>query len=349
MPSPCLSITAARDYCYSRRFLSAGLRPTSALLPDGAAVHLWVPSSPDPSRFPLLLLHGFGASATWQWAAYLKSLLCAGFDLYVPDLLFFGSSSSPEADRSDYYQARSVIAAVESVGLKRFGLAGVSYGGFVAYRIAEMYPERVERVVLICAGVCLQESDLASGLFVVRDVEEAAEILLPRRPDKLKELVRLTFCKPPRVMPTCFIRDYIEVMCTDYVKEKTELLHDLIKDRKLSDLPKITQPTLILWGEQDRVFPLELAYRLKRHLEENSELVVIKNAGHAVNLEKSREVCEHIKVFFLRPAKKVSKGDMATRWNVITRFAGFSMRRLSSRLSLPKLKQKLITSSQCVI
>jgi len=56
------------------------------------------------------------------------------------------------------------------------------------------------------------------------------------------------------------------VMCTDNVKEKTELLYALISGRKLSDLPKISQQTLIIWGEQDQVFPLELGLRLKRFI-----------------------------------------------------------------------------------
>jgi len=55
-------------------------------------------------------------------------------------------------------------------------------------------------------------------------------------------------------------------MCTDNVKEKTELLYALISSRKLSDLPKISQQTLIIWGEQDQVFPLELGLRLKRFI-----------------------------------------------------------------------------------
>jgi len=54
----------------------------------------------------VLLLHGFGASVTWQWAPYLRSLLAAGLDPIVPDLLFFGASSSTVPDRSDTFQAR---------------------------------------------------------------------------------------------------------------------------------------------------------------------------------------------------------------------------------------------------
>jgi pimeloyl-ACP methyl ester carboxylesterase len=107
----------------------------------------------------VLLLHGFGASATWQWAPYLRSLLAAGLDPIVPDLLFFGASSSTVPDRSDTFQARTVKAAMDGMGVRRFAVVGVSYGGFVGYRMAAMYPDAVERVVLVSSGVCLEEGD----------------------------------------------------------------------------------------------------------------------------------------------------------------------------------------------
>ncbi|KAI8012855.1 hypothetical protein LOK49_LG05G01416 [Camellia lanceoleosa] len=53
-------------------------------------------------------------------------------------------------------------------------------------------------------------------------------------------------------------------MCTKYLQERKELVQALHKDIKLSDLPKITQPMLTIWGNQDQIFPLELAHRLKR-------------------------------------------------------------------------------------
>ncbi|CAK9145031.1 unnamed protein product, partial [Ilex paraguariensis] len=92
-----------------------------------------------------------------------------------------------------------------------------------------------------------------------------------------------------------------KVMCTTYIQERTELIEALHKDRKLSDLPKITQPTLIIWGEHDQIFPLELAHRLKRHLGENAELVIIKKAGHAINMEKPKKLYKHLKSFLINP------------------------------------------------
>jgi len=119
-------------------------------------VHLWLPPAATTGATPLhpvLLLHGFGASATWQWAPFLRPLLAAGLAPYVPDLIFFGASSSPAADRSPAYQAACIAAAMSALpsAPQRYAVVGVSYGGFVAYHLAHAFPAAVERLVLVAA------------------------------------------------------------------------------------------------------------------------------------------------------------------------------------------------------
>ncbi|XP_077213543.1 uncharacterized protein LOC143848474 [Tasmannia lanceolata] len=295
----CFSFTASMDWCYRHSFSTAGLRSSTADIGDGTTMHCWVPRKTNPDRPSLLLIHGFGANATWQWSQYLRPLFHWRFNVYVPDLVFFGESFTTRLDRTESFQARCVMAMMDSLGVTRMSVIGISYGGFVSYSLAAQFPEKVERVVLCCAGVCVDERDLEDGLFPVKDVGEAVSILLPQTPEKLRQLMRLSFFKPQRTTPSCFLKDYIDVMCTEYVEQRTELIKTIIKDRKFSDLPKITQPTLIIWGEQDQIFPLELGHRLKRHLEENSKLVIIKHAGHAVSLEKPKECCKHLKEFLI--------------------------------------------------
>lgn len=344
---PCLSLsfTAYRDRCFNRQFSSLGLRHVTTYLPGDTVVSCWAPPQPaNPDLPSLLLLHGFGANATWQWGPYLKGFVDDGFNVYVPDLLFFGGSFTAQPDRSESFQATSMMKAMEAIGAPHFvAVVGVSYGGIVAYKIAEMYPNAVDRVVLICAGICIEEHDLESGLFVVSDLAEAASLLLPQTPEKLRELVRLThYVKRLGGVPSCFLADYIHVMCTDYVQEKTELINALIKDKKLSDLPKFSQPTLIIWGEYDQVFPLELAYRLKRHLEENSELVVIKKAGHAVNLEKPKEVLYHLQTFLVDFTTKGYHKRKETSWSFSSRNFRDSVKKITSTLPLlPRNKEEI--------
>ncbi|KHG17018.1 putative hydrolase yugF [Gossypium arboreum] len=98
-------------------------------------------------------------------------------------------------------------------------------------------------------------------------------------------------------------------MCSEHLQERKELIQALHKDRKLSNLPKITQPTLLIWGEHDQIFPLELGHRLERHLGDNAKLVMIKNAGHAINVEKPKVLHKHFKYFLIDTFRPMESGN----------------------------------------
>ncbi|EEF29512.1 abhydrolase domain containing, putative [Ricinus communis] len=301
----CFSFTASRDSCYRYSFTRGGLKSCTTDLGDGTIIHCWIPKSHIQTKPTLLLIHGFGANAMWQFNDVIPPFK-SKFNIYIPDLLFFGDSYTTRPDRTESFQARCLMAVMERLNVKKMDVMGLSYGGFVAYSMAAQFKERVGRVVLGCAGVCLEEKDMEEGMFKVKTVDEAVNILLPQNPEKVRELLKLSFHRPPPPAPSCFLNDFIQVMCTEYRQEKKELIQTLHKDRKLSNLPKITQPTLIIWGEYDQVFPLELAHRLKRHIGDNAELMIIKNVGHALNAERPKEVLKHIKSFLTDtlPAKQ---------------------------------------------
>uniref|UniRef100_A0A5B7BT52 Putative monoacylglycerol lipase ABHD6 n=1 Tax=Davidia involucrata TaxID=16924 RepID=A0A5B7BT52_DAVIN len=296
--SKCFSLTESINWCYRSIFSNSGLRSTITDLADGTIIHCWVPKTRKETKPDLVLIHGLGANAMWQWIEIIR-LLLPYFNLYVPDLVFFGDSFTTRPDRSESFQAQCVMRVMEANSVKKMSVVGVSYGGFVAYRMAAQFREAMERVVICCAGVCLEEKDLKDGLFQVTDLEAAASILLPQTAEKMRELMRYTFVKPPKVLPSCLLNDFIDAMCTEYVEEKKELIRAIPKDRKLSEIPKIPQPTLIVWGDQDQIFPLELGHRLKSHLGENAQLVVIKNTGHAFIVEKPKELYKNLKSFLI--------------------------------------------------
>jgi pimeloyl-ACP methyl ester carboxylesterase len=100
---------------------------------------------------------------------------------------------------------------MEAHGVQRMNIVGISYGGFVGYSLAAQFPENVEKLVLCCAGVCLEEKDMEDGLFKVPNLEEATGILIPQTPEKLKELIRFSFVKPIKGVPSFFLWDFIDV------------------------------------------------------------------------------------------------------------------------------------------
>ena len=108
-----------------------------------------------------------------------------------------------------------MMRVMEAKSVKKMSLIGLSYGGFVGYSMAAQFKEAIERVVICGAGVCLEEKDLEKGLFKVSHIEDAASILLPQTPEKLRELLSYTFYKPPRGLPSCLLNDFIQVSCLD--------------------------------------------------------------------------------------------------------------------------------------
>ncbi|KAG8662396.1 monoacylglycerol lipase ABHD6 [Manihot esculenta] len=206
----CFGFTASRDSCYHYSFTKAGLKSSTTDLCDGTVMHCWGPKSHVPSKPSLLLIHGFDANAMWQFNYFIPPLK-SKFNLYVPDLLFFGDSHTTRPERTEAFQAQCVMALMDALNARNMDLVGLSYGGFVAYSMAAQFKERVGRVVLGCVGVCLEEKDMEEGMFQVKTVDEAISLLLPQTPEKVRQLMRLSFHKPPQTTLSCFLNDFIEV------------------------------------------------------------------------------------------------------------------------------------------
>lgn len=206
----CFSITASRDRYYKFSFIKSGLRSVSIDLGEGTVMHCWIPGMRRETKPSLLLVHGFGANAMWQFQAIVRTF-APRFNIYVPDLIFFGGSYTSRPERSEDFQAWCLARLMEMNGVAKTSLVGISYGGFVGYSLAYQCPPMVDKLVLCASGISLEEKDLHDGLFRVSSLDEAADILMPQTPDKLRELMRLSFVKPTRGIPSIFLTDFISV------------------------------------------------------------------------------------------------------------------------------------------
>src|SRR5450756_1607516 len=120
--------------------------PTYVLPAHGTDVH-YVRAG---SRPPVVLLHGvLGSHRRW---APLVSLLAEDCTLIAPDLLGHGDSSTPRGDYSLGAHAGGLRDLLDELGVQRATLVGHSLGGGVALQFAWLFPERVERLVLVSSG-----------------------------------------------------------------------------------------------------------------------------------------------------------------------------------------------------
>jgi pimeloyl-ACP methyl ester carboxylesterase len=235
---------------------------------------------------PLVLLHGFGGDGLWAWHGQIGAL-AKRHRIIVPDLVFFGQSTSESTDRSLYFQSEVVTALAARLDIDRFDVCGISYGGLVGFTLAAMYHQRVRRLVMV---------DSPGPTYTLADhqkmldrfgVSNFTDLVIPKGPEDVRRLLELAWTHPPPT-PAFVLQDTFENVFSSQVQEKVELLDWLDAQRTQPELRtawEVPQPTLLVWGENDPLFPLEVAERFRDALE-TCELVVIPGARHAPNVEK---------------------------------------------------------------
>lgn len=222
------SILPLADALLRRSFIASGLRARTVAVDDDTTIHCWISAAlapqngkpnPNPksgSKPVILLIHGFGPSAMWQWRAQVAAL-AGRFDLVVPDLIFFGGSSTRSPLRSEAYQAAALARLLDALGVRRLAAAaGTSYGGFVAYHLARaLGPARVARVVVASSDLLKSDDDdrafLGRGAAAGVAAERVADLMLPGDVATIRALMGLAFYRPPRFVPDFVLRDIIRV------------------------------------------------------------------------------------------------------------------------------------------
>ncbi|XP_022730672.1 uncharacterized protein LOC111285461 isoform X2 [Durio zibethinus] len=206
-----LSFVSLYSIYLRRCFATSGLTAQSIDIDNETTIHLWAPK-PDQTaqkqKPALVLLHGFGPSAIWQWRRQVQ-FFTPYFHVYVPDLVFFGNSTTKSKERSEVFQAVSIAKLMEKLQVKKYHVLGTSYGGFVAYNMAKMCPNKVEKVVIASSGVNMRKAD-NMALLKRANVVTIEEIMLPETATQLRTLTRLAVSKRLNMIPDFFWNDVVK-------------------------------------------------------------------------------------------------------------------------------------------
>ena len=237
----------------------------------------------------LVLLHGFGADATFCWSEQIPAL-AKHFRLIVPDLLWFGGSKSKTKDFSLEHQANAVKNLLEHLDIKDINVAGISYGGLVAMSLLSDSPKLINKAVIIAAPGPVYTKDDYQQMLTKFGVDSPSELVLPKDSKQLDRLLNIAYQNPPYV-PFFAKGDIINMLKDTPQGERSALLSDAILniDGLSKRLKWSSKPVLIIWGSDDQMFPLELGERLKKHLGSDAELKVIEGGKHAPNVEFGEE------------------------------------------------------------
>ncbi|PNX63514.1 epoxide hydrolase, partial [Trifolium pratense] len=160
-------------------------------------MRFWVPSETiskikpisKPTKPVVVLLHGFSSDGLTTWLSQII-MLAKNYAVYVPDLIFFGGSTTDKSDRSPTFQAECLAAGLKKLGVEKCVVVGFSYGGMVAFKMAELYSELVQAVVVTGSILAIQESMISSS--AVENVGSSwSEILLPSSVEGLRSLLSI--------------------------------------------------------------------------------------------------------------------------------------------------------------
>ncbi|PKU66484.1 Membrane-associated 30 kDa protein, chloroplastic [Dendrobium catenatum] len=137
-----LSLVALKEIHLSLLFRICGLSTRTLTIDVGGgntatSLHIWIPRCRRPQKHTFLLIHRFGGNSKWQFHRQIGPL-SRSFDLYIPDLVYFGRSLSSSGERSVGFQSQCVSAAMRGLGVEKYSVAGISYGGFVAMNFKHM-------------------------------------------------------------------------------------------------------------------------------------------------------------------------------------------------------------------
>ncbi len=247
---------------------------------DGMTIHFQ--EFGDSANPTLLLIHGYTAS-TYVWHRVAPRLADEGFHVVAPDLVGFGFSEKPAwFDYSIASQARMIARLMNVLGIGRATVVGSSYGGAVASTLALDYAERVEKLVLVDA-VC-NDDILSKPILKLASLSGIGEALTPFFLDsKMFHKMRMKETLAP-ANHHLITKDRIESVHRPLAARDAH--HSVLATsrkwdacRIQDDAQYINQPTLIIWGELDKVIPIENGERLFDSIL-NSRFVVFKDCGH---------------------------------------------------------------------
>lgn len=246
---------------------------------EGVRVHYQEVGDKDAP--PIILIHGF-CSSTLVWSKVFLQIADAGFRVIAPDLPGYGYSAKP---RDFLYtinaQARMVAGLLKQLGLQRATLVGSSYGGAVAAAIALDYPDRVEKLILV--GAVTNNKPTKYMLMRLFGSPLIGDILSPLVVGS-RRLLRLRM-KRVYDRHECVLderRVYARHLPLRAAATHRAIIRTVRRwdaDRIQRDAHLISQPTLLLWGENDSEVPLHDGEQLQNRIED-SRLIVFRKCGH---------------------------------------------------------------------
>lgn len=231
----------------------------------------------------LLFLHGAGGNAGWQaW----HEALAKTYTVYVPSQPGFNGTERPDWVYTITDVAHFNRALVKALGLSQYILMGSSMGGWVAAEMAAMNHESLRALILVdAAGIKPEQGEIAEIFMVSTQTRLKQRFYDPTQVPNYERYTRALTPEEQVVEHTN--REMASRLCW------RPYLHNLSLPHYLG---LVTTPTLIVWGRQDAIIPLECGELYHKALP-NATLAVMDHCGHSPALEKPQAFLDAVHTF----------------------------------------------------
>ena len=225
---------------------------------------------------PLLVLHGAGGNPAWM--GYHEEL-ARSFTVYAPSHPGFEKSTRPDWIDSIDAVAHFYLGLMEDMGVERYSLLGFSMGGWMAAEMAAMSPHSLDKLV-IGAGVGIkpEEGEIAELFTIAREAVAGIRFFDTSQVPNYEE----TYGQPMTREQAAQERSNRETAsrwCWKPYMHNPNLPHYL---------QRVSTPTLIVWGREDAIVPVECAELYRRAIK-GSRVHIIERCGHIPQVEKPQE------------------------------------------------------------
>jgi pimeloyl-ACP methyl ester carboxylesterase len=246
----------------------------------------------------LVLVHGMATSSeTWE---RVMPALAARFTVVAPDLPGHGASAKPWGEYSLGAYGNILRDLLVVLGYERATLVGHSFGGGVAMQLAYQFPERCERLALVCSGGLGQEVNLllrtlslpgAEQLFpllcspTLRDAGNRLAAWLRRGGLRAAPVVEEIWRSYSSLTEQCGRRAFFRTLraVVDHNGQAVSAADRLYLTSQL--------PTLIVWGACDAIIPVRHALAAHQGIR-GSRLEIFDDAGHFPHCEAPERFVE---------------------------------------------------------
>ncbi|MDN3641823.1 alpha/beta hydrolase [Lutimonas halocynthiae] len=262
---------------------------------DGMDVHFRDEGNKTDS-IPIVLIHGTGSSLHTfdDWAANLKE----DYRVIRMDLPAYGLTG-PFPDRN--YSIDNYVIFIKnflaSLGIKKCRLAGNSLGGNIAWNFTLQYPDMVDKLILIDAAGYPASSKSIPIAFKIARIPVLNNMFTYISPRFIVESsVKNVYADKSKVTDIIVDR-YFELSLREGNRQAfVDRLSFYDKVNAHLKIKNIQQPTLVLWGAEDLLIPIEKANLFHEDLP-NDTLVIIKNSGHIPMEESPMESLKALRSF----------------------------------------------------